>query len=290
MITKRERLRKRLKHLRNSLLRRPGSAVPVLIFGEQRSGTNMLLRCFGRCPSTAMYNETDEDAFVDYELRCLDEVRRLIARSPATHVVLKPTADGNRADQIADALPGSRVVWIYRDYRDAVSSALALFRETSLVYLANVVDESPAARWRAINITADDIASIRRHLQRGLSEESARALIWALRNDFFFRRGMHRRSDVLLLGYEELVRDPVAIVRRAYDFVGLAFNEEYTHKVFSTSIGRRASPEIDPEIDAICAAVLGRLDECRLGQQAGMLESRPRKGDSGAYVSGSGLP
>ena len=193
MNTKRERLDKAWKHFRNSLLRRSGSAVPVLVFGEQRSGTNMLLRCFGRCPTTAMYNETDDDAFVDYELRDLAEVRRLIADSPASHVVLKPTADGNRAGEIMDALPGSRAIWIYRDYRDAISSALVLFRETSLQYLENVASRSPEARWRAINVTDEDRVLIRGHLQRGLSEQSARALIWSIRNGFFFRQGLDRQ-------------------------------------------------------------------------------------------------
>ena len=242
VITKRERLQKAVKHLRNSLLRRRGSAVPVLVFGEQRSGTNMLLRCFGRCPTTAMYNETDDDAFVDYELRSLDVIRSLIEHSPASHVVLKPTADGNRAREIMEQLPGARAIWIYRDYRDAISSALVLFRETSLEYLANVANRSPASRWRSINITDDDVALIQHHLQRGISEQSARALIWAIRNDFFFRQGMDRRSDVLLLNYEELVRESVTVVARAYEFVGLEFNEKYTRNVFATSIGRRPTP------------------------------------------------
>jgi hypothetical protein len=268
MITKRDRLDKAWKHLRNSLLRRSGSAVPVLVFGEQRSGTNMLLRCFGRCPTTAMYNETDDDAFVDYELRDLAEVRQLVARSSASHVVLKPTADGNRAAEIMDALPGSRAIWIYRDYRDAISSALVLFRETSLQYLENVANRSPEARWRAINITDDDRALIRGHLQRGLSEQSARALIWSIRNGFFFRQGLDRRADVLLLNYEQLVRDPATVVERAYRFVGLEFSEKFTRNVFATSIGRRPSPDVDPAVEQLCSEMLERLDGCRARQAA----------------------
>jgi hypothetical protein len=253
LITKRERLDKAWKHLRNSIARRPGFAVPVLIFGEQRSGTNMLLRCFGRCPTTAMYNETDDDAFKDYELRSLDVIRRLIAGSPASHVVLKPTADGNRANEIMEELSGARAIWIYRDYRDAISSALVQFRETSIEYLTNVANGSPEASWRAINITDDDAVFIRNHLHRNISEQSARALIWAIRNGFFFRQGLDRRADVLLLNYEELVRDPVTVVERAYQFVGLEFHDKYTRNVFATSIGRRPAPEIDPEVEQLCA-------------------------------------
>jgi hypothetical protein len=267
MITKRERVEKAWKHLLNSVRRRPGNAIPVLIFGEQRSGTNMLLRCFGRCRSTAMYNETDDDAFVDYELRDPEVIRTLVSRSPASHVVLKPTADGNRADEIMDRLPGSRAIWIYRDYRDVIGSALAQFRETSIEYLTKVANRSSKARWRSINISDADVALIRSFLARGISEQSARALIWVVRNSFYFRLGMDRRPDVLLLNYEELVRDPNAVVSSAYRFVGLKFHDKYTRGVFSTSVGRRASPEIDPEIECLCTDVLGRLHEKRHERQ-----------------------
>ena len=176
--------------------------------------------------------------------------------------MLKPTADGNRASEIMEQLPGARAIWIYRDYRDAISSALVLFRETSLEYLANVANRSPASRWRSINITDDDVAIIQQHLRRGISEQSARALIWAIRNEFFFRLGLDRRADVLLLNYEDLVRDSATVVSSAYQFVGLEFDEKYTRNVFATSIGRRPTPEIDPEIERLCADVLRRLDEC----------------------------
>jgi len=214
-----------------------------------------------------MYNETDDDAFIDYELRDLTEIQQLVRSSPATHVVLKPTVDGNRADEIIDGLPCARAIWIYRDYRDAISSALVLFRETSLQYLQNVASRSPEARWRSINVTEEDVAVIRGHLSRGIDEQSARALIWAIRNQFFFRRSLHARRDVLLLNYEELVRDPAAVVRRAYEFVGLEFQDTYTRKVFSSSVGRRPRPEIDPIIDEACAATLARLEH-RYRQQS----------------------
>jgi hypothetical protein len=263
MITRRERLRKAGKHLYQLLMPGRGPAVPVLIFGEQRSGTNMLLRCFDSCAATAMYNETDDDAFLDYELRDLPDVRGLVARSPASHVVLKPTVDGNRADEIIDALPGARAIWIYRNYRDAINSALVQFQETSLEYLQKVASRAPAARWRSINVTDQDVEFIESHLDRGLSEQSARALIWTLRNGYFFRRGLDRRPDVLLLNYEELVRDPVSVVGQAYGFVGLEFRPAYVRSVFASSVGRLPGPDIDPQVERLCAGMLGRLDARR---------------------------
>jgi len=210
-----------------------------------------------------MYNETDDDAFVDYELRDLATITRLVDESSATHVVLKPTVDGNRAAEIIDALPRARAIWIYRDFRDVIGSALVQFRETSLEYLESVADRRPSARWRSINITAQDIELIAANLKRGISEESARALIWNIRNGFFFRQKLHLRNDVILLNYEDLVRQPDSVVSAAYAFVGLEFRAKYTRSVFSSSIGRRPPPRIDPVIARMCTETLARLDHCR---------------------------
>lgn len=259
MITKRERLEKAYKHLRNLAAGRRSKAVPVLIFGEQRSGTNMLLDCFRRSPRTAIFNETDDDAFIDYELRDLSVISDLLRRSPASHVVLKPTADGNRASEILDALPGSRAIWIYRRYQDAVTSALALFRETSLQYLQKIAARAPNARWRATNLSADDIDMVDAHVRRGISEASARALIWYIRNSFYFRQGLDRRQDVMLINYEELVRNPKEVVSRTFDFVDLAFEERFVSSVFGSSVGRRPTPDLDPGIVVLCDDMMARL-------------------------------
>lgn len=264
MITKRERIRKLLKHFRNRVLAAGGHAKPVLIFGEQRSGTNMLLRCFDRSLDVAIYNETDDDAFEDYELRDLASIQRLIDASPASHVVLKPTADGNRALEIISTLRGSRSFWIFRSYRDVVGSALVQFEETSLQYLHKVASGSATARWRSINVTAQDRAHIKSHLDRGISEESARALIWALRNSFFFRHSLHERSDVMLLSYEDLVRYPVEVVGAAYKFVDLEFRPAFVNAVFSSSVGRHRNVQLDPEIESFSNEILSRLNHANL--------------------------
>ena len=263
MITKRERLWKEYKLRRNQFFRRGAAAVPVLIFGEQRSGTNMLLDCFDRSPHTAVYNETDDDAFVDYELRDMEVIRAIVARSLASHVVFKPTADGNRADEVLDGLPGARAIWIYRDYRDAVSSALALFRETSLEYLSKVATRSSAARWRSVNISDGDVLMIQGHLSRGISEASARALIWFIRNSFLFKLHLNARRDVLVINYEDLVGNPTDVIGRAFNFAGLPFKRSFASKVFASSVGRRPPPDIDPEISAACEALLVRIAGCR---------------------------
>jgi hypothetical protein len=259
VLTRREQLRKIFKGARQRLRRYGGPKVPVFLFGEMRSGTNMLLDCFDASPDTEIFNETDDRAFEDYELRTSSEIQRLIDTSPASHVVFKPTADGNVADAIMDRHANSRGIWIYRNYVDAVNSATERWVQHN-EYIRMILEEPRKARWRARNVSPNQVDMLRSHYSRKLSEQSARALIWYLRNRFYFECGLDRRSDVQLVAYERAVQAPDRHVRRAFEHCGLRFKPSYTGKMFDSSVGRLQKPEIDAGIEKLCLDLLEEFD------------------------------
>ena len=260
MLTNRERLRKISKALRNRLFVRSPQTTPVFIFGEMRSGTNMLTDCLDLCPATDIYNETDDDAFDDYELRDLETIRSLCMRTSATHAVFKAIADSNRADEILGFLESARAVWIYRRYQDVVNSALAQWHQHN-EYLRLIIEEPDKARWRRRNLASEQLDMIGYHRSRGLSEASARALIWYLRNDAVFRQGLDGNSNVLLVNYEQVASQPETCIRAVFDFVGLPFRGSYVRQVSSTSVRKRPQPEIDREVEALCESLMMRMNE-----------------------------
>lgn len=218
----------------------------------------MLLDCFDTCLEAETFNETDPEAFLKYELKDFECITDLIDRSRATHVVFKPTADGNRATEIMDAFPGSRSVWIFRRYQDAVNSALEKWHQHN-EYLRVAVEDPARARWRARNLTASDLDLIRQHYARGLSEPSARALIWYLRNAPIVREELDRRSDLLLVNYETLVTSPDNELRRIFSFLGIRFRERYVKHISTTSIRKGAEPALDPQIEQLCRDLTAKL-------------------------------
>lgn len=262
MLTRRERLRKAVKTLRNRLRPSDAPAIPVFLLGEMRSGTNMLTECFERAPGTAVFNENDEAAFDLFELHSLDVIRTLIGRSNAAHVFFKAIADSGRAVELLAAFPGSRAIWIFRRYQDVVNSALRRFtyhRE----HLRLVLEEPEHARWRRHGVRPEHEELIRRCYGPSLSEASARGLIWYLRNDLFYTQSLDGRGDVLLVNYERLVRDPRAELARAFAFLGMEFNSDSFRHVSTESVGKHPDPEIDPEIAALCETLFARLQRTR---------------------------
>lgn len=231
----------------------------MFIFGEMRSGTDMLLDAIARHPASEYFNESDDEAFVDYELLPLDGIERLIDRSRAQVVAFKPIADSHSARQILDRFAIAKALWIYRRYPDAVNSALKLFKQHN-EYIRIILEEPETARWRARNLGEETLALLRRLYAQGLSEASARSLIWYMRNNLYFEQALDSEPRALLLKYEHLVANPNAVFRWVADFLDLPFHPAMGNRVFRSSVNKEPGHEIEPEIEDLCEGLQHQLD------------------------------
>jgi hypothetical protein len=78
-----------------------------------------------------------------------------------------------------------------------------------------------------------------------------------LRNDLFFDLGAFKRSDLVLVRYEDLVTDP----RRHFlpDRIDIAERPELFRYIYASSARRRPFPEIPAETQALCEDAHARL-------------------------------
>jgi hypothetical protein len=262
MLTKRERLSKWLRRAALSVRAFDESARSLFIFGSQRSGTNMTMRVINNCPETECYWENDEEAFHNYRLKKLDIVDSLIASSRAKVVAFKPITESQHAGDILDRYPIGRGLWVYRDYNDVVNSALRNFSEHRK-YLFYMLHEPDVADWRLENVPGSTLTLIRRLYDCGISDASAQALIWWVRNQHFFLQELESREDFLLVKYEEMVRDPAAAVGEIFQFTDLRFDPRFTRSISHTSVTKHEPPTIDPAIRDLCDTMLEDLDRVR---------------------------
>jgi hypothetical protein len=264
MLDRRQRIQKIVKRLKLRLRGTSGQGHPLFLCGAQRSGTNMLLDTIDRNPATECYNETDEEAFDNYVLRGRAVTQSLLQQSYAQIVVFKCICDSQHARRLLHHFPTGRVVWIYRDYRDVVNSALRQFSEHNQ-YLHYILHEPAVARWRAENIDEHCLRLIRHHYARQLSEASARALIWYLRNYQYFQQDLPNHAASRLVRYEEFVQS-TRIVTEMFRWLHLDFDASWCHFLSQKSIRRHEPPAIDPEIADLCEDLTARLDSACAAQ------------------------
>ena len=95
-------------------------STPVFLLGCGRSGTNMLSRSLGKSFQVDLYNEDHPAAFEKWRIKDLATIERLSHSGFARIKLFKPILDTHMAHVFLSYFPGSKIVFIFRHYRDVI--------------------------------------------------------------------------------------------------------------------------------------------------------------------------
>ncbi len=253
------RLTKVLRHATIAAVRGVPRTRPVFIFGMQRSGTRIPLAVADRSRNIMAYGEGAEGYYRNVMLGDFPTVERSLADSPFSMVMLKPICDSHRADEILDRFPESRGLWIFRDYRDTVASAAAKWPSAPDGIKKLADEDVQSAGWWAGGLEAADFELVRRHFSTAMTPVEAHALLWYLRNAFYFRLRLNERADVLLIRYEDLVKEPKLRFAQVFRFLDVEFQEKYVTDIHSSSVAANRNLELSAGIDRLCSDLHTKL-------------------------------
>lgn len=250
------------KSLAHQLMPRRSRQRFVFIAGAQRSGTNMLMDILERSTATDVYHERDRRAFEDYIMRDPEVIRELAARSKAPVFVIKSLCELDRLPRLMQEFQPSQMVWIVRDYRDMINSALVSFPSLP-GSVRDIYHDRNASGWRSKGMSDATYEQIRALYHEGMDDGSAVALFWYMRNVLFFENGFDQNSRVALTLYEQLVTEPETELKRVFDFLHLDYSSFISKHIFASSVRRRPAPTLDPKVDALCDALYDRFRQVR---------------------------
>lgn len=193
-------------------------------------------------------------------MRPLIEVDARLQRIHFPIVALKPLAESQRANQILDALQGSRAIWMYRDYHDVSRSIVRTFgHDVHRRNLEPIVNDE-ARDWRSELVAEEVRTTVAEHYSPEMDPLDGAALFWYARNRLFFDQRLADDPRVLLLRYEELVADPPDVFGRIYDLAGLpAPDPRVATGIHVRSVGAGRQAKISPGIAELCDALWERL-------------------------------
>ena len=239
----------------------PGGALPVLLVGLQRSGTNMLVRGLERDPAFEVHGENSAAAFRRFRLRPDPVIRSLVERSRHRYVLLKPLCDSHRTADLLDGLGTStppRALWVYRSVDGRARSALAKFGDANLRAM-RAVAAGDRRRWEAQRLSRESLELIAGFDWDRMDPASAAALFWYVRNRLVLELGLDRRPDVLLVSYDAVVARPEPELRRVCAFLDVPWSPR-----LATGIAARRRPatrlDIHPDIRTRCDQLASALD------------------------------
>ncbi len=246
---------------------RPHRGDPAVLFiiGCQRSGTTMVLHILERDRHAQIFREhsrlSNQDTLDGLRLNPLPEVKAIISRSRFPLVVLKPLVETQNARRLLEAFPEARALWMYRDYRDVALSNLRAFGPNNGIKNLRFLGQGDTSNWRAENVPPDVRDLICAHFSEEMDRFDAAALFWYLRNQFFFSLELDRHPRVMMCRYSDLVADPPAAVSALYRFVGRPYpGDDVVSAVHAASVGKGEDVPLSPDVEALCADMLARLD------------------------------
>ena len=83
-----------------------------------------------------------------------------------------------------------------------------------------------------------------------------------MRNSLFFELGLeNNKNRVRLIQYEELVQNPRTVMNELFNWFEVDWNESAFRYVHSRSVGKPNLPKLNPEVDALCHELHGKLDQ-----------------------------
>jgi hypothetical protein len=182
-------------------------------------------------------------------------------------VLVKPLCESHRVDELLalpTRMPG-RALWMWRDPDDRARSEVAKFGDANLRALRAIADGTIGDGWQGGRLDDATRALVASFDYDRMDPHTAAALFWWVRNDLYFRLGLDRRDDVLLVSYQAMVSDPEAAARRLCAFLDLPYRPE-----FAADVAGRPAPgrlPIDTRVRALCDDLTARLTGAEVGSR-----------------------
>lgn len=251
--------------------RAPEKRTVLAILGCQRSGTNLMTRILDRDPNVKVYGEfsclSSEDRRHGIRLNPLDKIENVLKRVPFPLIVLKPLVESQNANLLLEGLSQSKALWLYRGYRDVAASNLRMFGVRNGVANLRTIARQTSHNWRSERVSSFARRIVEERFSEDMNPFDAAALFWLVRNDLYFDQRLEVCRDVLLVKYEDLVADPIGVMRRTYAFAGHNFPGERTvRSVNRRSVGKGTDVALSDDVSSLCEEVMEKLDAAYVAQ------------------------
>lgn len=248
--------------------RRPSDKLVVFVGGIQRSGTNMLMGMLECSLETQIFHESDARAFIDYEMRSSDTIHSLVRHSHAPIIVIKALCELQDLKHLLDDFGPAKVLWMVRNLDDMVNSHMRKWTSCPSI-IANIIADRESGGWRGRGMSDATHAVISRLHHPEIDDASAVALFWYFRNILFFEQGFDTDDRVIVVRYETLSSRPLEQAPNICRFLGLEYAPVHAKGIFTTSIGKDAPPDIEPDIRDLCKSLEIRLEKALERQSTG---------------------
>lgn len=234
------------------------SAIPLMLFGSQRSGTSLLMNALELHSDTQVFTEVARSAiYNDYRLRGVDAISKALLNAKAPVVCFKPISDSHIAKTYIERFPDGRYVWVVRNFLDVAASSLEKWPTGSRA-VRIVCTGGVGGGWFQEGVSAETKNILRSIDQGSLTEFDYRCLVWWARNRLFIEQDLADLKNVALIFYDRLLDGDL---KRLFSFTGLSFDQRYGRYI-KLSAARTSYPPVSRIVADLCGELQDELEKC----------------------------
>jgi hypothetical protein len=257
-----EKISKRLWRYGKALiyfLHRPRKdTLPVFIMGCGRSGTTMLINIFHRDHRAEALDENDPRIARDYML-VFDRIPAAIIASKAPVLIMKPILNSFDALYLLKTYDNSKVIWVLRDYKDMIASSIKKFGTVVSDWMKDLILHGKGDNWLSRGVPIKTREMIYGMGTLELTPYDWMALVWWSVNRSVILDRLSDCDRFLLVQYEAIVRNPEAMLKSVYEFVGLQYHKKTTRYIHAASIGKGVAIGLHPYVESLCQDLANAL-------------------------------
>jgi hypothetical protein len=260
--------------------------------GAQRSGTTLLSRIFDDLYYADVYGEFSKlssDDRIGLRLNLPEKVNNTLSKSKANLALMKPLVESQRALYWLERIPRSKIIWLYRDFHDVAASSVLKFGEVEggISHLRAFVDDEFARRdyvtWKSENASRETLDLMMACHRDSMTAYDSAALFWFARNTLYFDQNLDSMQDVLLLKYEEFVKQPFLTMAYILSQFGIReIRSKTLYDIHRQSVGKGTAHALNGRVQRTCSELLSRLDRQFYNSPLGLIlagsDNFPRKG------------
>lgn len=252
------------KVIYSKLRKKTNKKVILFIVGCQRSGTTMMTKIFEKNFNAKIFSEFSELSSIDpYKIRLnpLNMVKDVIENTNYPFIVLKPLVESQNLIELLGYFKSSKALWMFRNYKDVASSHIKKFDINNGIRNLRPIAMNEINNWRNENVSESTRQLVLNYFSEKMNPHDAAALFWYTRNILFFEQGLHKRCEVNLCKYEDLVFNPHIIIKAIYSFVGFNYQgDRAILAIYSSSVDKGRLLSLSPEIERLCNGLYKKLE------------------------------
>lgn len=237
----------------------------LFIFGVQRSGTSVTFHTLSKFFGVKGYNEYSvltQNGDEGLRFTSLDLIQKELDRNLEPYVVNKPLVESQNADLILSRIKYSKGIWMYRNYKDVVSSFHKKFGDDIGHHHLQLIIEGQDTNWRAERIPEYLKKVVIDFYKQNLSNNDATAMYWFVRNSLYFEYDFNLIKNLKLIKYEHLTSNTNFCISKICDLWDYTYEVDFSKLEFrSDSIKKGKGLELNPQIDNLCGGLLKKLDK-----------------------------